>query len=101
MKYSFESPPGLKYNVQNTWNTLGNTLRNNLTPLKSKLFFNLSLFHAIIQERRNYIPQGWVKFYEFSYSDLLAGIEIINNHINKDDSVNDWNIIKGLFSNAI
>jgi len=65
-KYSFESPPGIKYNVQNTWSNLGNILKNSFTPLKTKLFFNLSLFHALIQERRNYIPQGWVKFYEFS-----------------------------------
>ena len=26
-----------------------------------------------MQERRTYIPQGWTKFYEFSYGDLRAG----------------------------
>ena len=25
------------------------------------------------QERRTYIPQGWTKFYEFSYGDIRAG----------------------------
>ena len=31
-----------------------------------------------MQERRNYIPQGWTKFYEFSNADLRVGAEIID-----------------------
>jgi dynein heavy chain 2, cytosolic len=31
-----------------------------------------------MQERRTYIPQGWSKFYEFSYGDLKAGENIID-----------------------
>ncbi|KAH8074196.1 dynein light chain binding protein [Aureococcus anophagefferens] len=31
------------------------------------------VFHAILQERRTYIPQGWTKSYEFSVGDLRAG----------------------------
>lgn len=34
-------------------------------------------FHALIQERRNYIPQGWNKFYEFNYGDYKSGLNII------------------------
>ncbi|KAH8054009.1 dynein light chain binding protein [Aureococcus anophagefferens] len=45
LKVTFESPPGTKKNV----------------------------FHAILQERRTYIPQGWTKSYEFSVGDLRAG----------------------------
>lgn len=30
-----------------------------------------------MQERRTYIPQGWTKFYEFSYGDLKAGTYVI------------------------
>jgi hypothetical protein len=33
----------------------------------------LACFHSVVQERRNFIPQGWTKFYEFSYGDLKAG----------------------------
>ncbi len=32
---------------------------------------------ARAQERRNYIPQGWSKFYEFSYADLRSGADVM------------------------
>lgn len=43
--------------------------------------FILAWFHALVQERRTYIPQGWSKFYEFSYGDQRAGAEAIENLI--------------------
>lgn len=53
-------------------------LDNSGTGLKSKLVFLLAYFHALVQERKNYIPQGWSKAYEFSYSDLKVSLEIID-----------------------
>ncbi|TXI91441.1 MAG: hypothetical protein E6Q33_10350 [Neisseriales bacterium] len=50
-------------------------------PLKANFIFLLAFFHSLVQERRNYIPQGWSKIYEFSYSDLKVSIEIITNLI--------------------
>jgi dynein heavy chain 2 len=40
--------------------------------------FALAWFHAVVQERRIFIPQGWCKFYEFSDSDLKAGLQVSN-----------------------
>jgi dynein heavy chain 2 len=51
------------------------------TGLKSSFAFALAYFHALVQERRTYIPQGWSKAYEFSYSDLKVSLEIIDNLI--------------------
>jgi dynein heavy chain 2, cytosolic len=45
---------------------------------RAQTLFSLAWFHAVIQERRNYIPQGWNKFYEFSAADLRSSVEIIN-----------------------
>ena len=42
-------------------------------PSMTQLLFVLSWFHALIQERRKYVPQGWSKHYEFSLGDLKAG----------------------------
>lgn len=43
----------------------------------ARCIFILSWFHAIVQERRTYIPQGWCKFYEFNDSDLFAALKVI------------------------
>ena len=40
--------------------------------------FALAFFHAVVQERRTYIPQGWSKFYEFNESDLRAGADVLD-----------------------
>lgn len=49
--------------------------------MKNNFTFILAYFHALIQERRTYIPQGWSKEYEFSYSDLKVSVEILDNII--------------------
>ena len=46
--------------------------------IRAQSIFALAWFHAIVQERRTYIPQGWCKFYEFSDGDLKAGLEVLN-----------------------
>jgi dynein heavy chain 2 len=73
LKASFESPPGLKMNLQRTFDSWGPEQFDNRNPLQSRLMFLLACFHAVVQERRTYIPQGWTKFYEFSYGDMKAG----------------------------
>lgn len=40
--------------------------------------FALAFFHAVVQERRTYIAQGWSKFYEFNESDLRAGADVLD-----------------------
>jgi dynein heavy chain 2 len=58
----------------------------------------LAWFHAIIQERRMYIPQGWTKFYEFTSADLRTAMLIISRVCdapNADGSIN-WTDIHGM-----
>ena len=63
----------------------------------------LNWLHALVQERRTYIPQGWSKFYEFSYSDLKSGQMIIEEQfrLHKNSSKFQWETIHGLFKDAI
>ena len=64
--------------------------------------FILSWFHSIIQERRTYIPQGWVKYYEFSYGDLKAGESILSGIMQDPQAKGvQWQKIYGILENAI
>lgn len=40
--------------------------------LKARARFCLAWLHAIVQERRTFIPQGWRAWYEFTDYDLEA-----------------------------
>ena len=77
LKVTFESPPGVKRNLLRTYSTVEPSLLKNNSSLFAQSLFLLAWFHAIVQERRNYIPHGWCKFYEFSSSDLRASIEVL------------------------
>lgn len=56
-----------------------------------------------MQERRTYIPQGWVKYYEFSYGDLMAGEKIIEGLMQemKGGAQIPWQKVYGILENAI
>ena len=73
LKATFESPPGIKKNLQRTFDAWDVDTFDTKNPMKCRLLFLLASFHAVMQERRTYIPQGWTKFYEFSYGDMKAG----------------------------
>lgn len=67
-----------------------------------QLLFVLSWFHSMIQERRKFIPQGWTKYYEFSYGDLKAGDQILSNIVKESQGKNiSWQKIYGILENAI
>ncbi|RLW08252.1 hypothetical protein DV515_00003340 [Chloebia gouldiae] len=96
-----QAPPGLKKNLLRTyesWTPEQINKKGNLPRAHS--LFCLAWFHAVCQERRNYIPQGWTKFYEFSLSDLRAGFDIIDGLFEGSKDF-QWEFVHGLFENAI
>ncbi|XP_061575223.1 dynein cytoplasmic 2 heavy chain 1 isoform X3 [Cololabis saira] len=101
LKITYEAPPGLKKNLLRTyesWTPEQISKGGNLARAQS--FFCLAWFHAVCQERRNYIPQGWTKFYEFSLSDLRAGFEIIDR-LFEGGKPFQWEFVHGLLESAI
>lgn len=79
LKITYESPPGIKKNIQRAYeNWSDEFISKNGLVYRSQALFVLAWFHAIVQERRNYIPQGWTKFYEFSNADLRVAADIID-----------------------
>jgi len=99
LKMTFESPPGIKKNMQRTYATWTPDFIAKGKPLRAQLLFVLAWFHAIMQERRNYIPQGWTKFYEFSSGDFRAGTMAMETA--GDGGEIDWETIHGLMEDAI
>ncbi|EKX39469.1 hypothetical protein GUITHDRAFT_160010 [Guillardia theta CCMP2712] len=78
VKVTFEAPPGLKRNLLNAYSLWTPEFVSKMNQGRSQLLFVLAWFHAIVQERRTYLPQGWTKFHEFSYADLRSTAEIIS-----------------------
>lgn len=72
-KVTYEAPPGIKKNMLRIFQSWTPEYFQQGSIQRAQLFYLLTLFQATIQERRTYIPQGWTKFYEFSYSDLKTG----------------------------
>jgi len=102
LKITYESPPGIKRNLQtsmNSWSSEfmsrgGNTMR-------AQALFTLAWFHAVVQERRTFIPQGWANYYEFSDADLRTGLEVMENIFKVAEGNVSWDYVQGLFQNAI
>ena len=79
LKITYEAPPGIKRNIQRTYNSWNQDyVEQGHSVVRSQALFVLAWFHAVVQERRMLIPQGWSEFYEFSLSDLRAGASIID-----------------------
>lgn len=87
LKITFEAPPGLKKNLLRTYEGWSNEFVAAGPPLRAQLLFVLAWFHAVVQERRSYIPQGWSKFYEFSFADLRSGADVVSLGVSRDGKV--------------
>ncbi|XP_072467338.1 cytoplasmic dynein 2 heavy chain 1 isoform X1 [Notamacropus eugenii] len=101
LKITYEAPPGLKKNLMRTYESwTPEQISKKDSMERAHALFSLAWFHAACQERRNYIPQGWTKFYEFSLSDLRAGYNIIDRLFDGNKDV-QWEFVHGLLENAI
>jgi dynein heavy chain 2 len=101
LKVTYESPPGIKRNLQRTYESwTQDYIEEERKVARAQTLFVLSWFHAVVQERRVYIPQGWSKFYEFSMADLRAACNLIDR-LSVQGDVIQWDFMKGLMENAI
>ena len=102
LKITFEAPPGLQKNLQRTYESMMHKDFVEKGPAsRAQLLFVLSWFHAVLQERRTYIPQGWTKFYEFSPADLRSAADICDAAPNHSNGQPDWVTIHGLLGSAV
>ena len=107
--FVYEPPPGIKANLLRTFNAIAPAQMMRAPSERSKLYFLLAWFHAIVQERLRYKPLGWSKFYEFNESDLKVATSTLDTWL---DSVAQgrsnispdkipWTAIQTLFGECI
>lgn len=76
----------MKRNLNRTFDSWTASIKATNSSIKLQALFVLAWFHAVVQERRNYVPQGWLKQHEFHESDLKAAADILEQIIEVDDA---------------
>ncbi|TPX70937.1 hypothetical protein SpCBS45565_g01524 [Spizellomyces sp. 'palustris'] len=100
LKITVEAPPGVKKNLQRTYEAWSPSFISGGPVHRAQALFALAWLHAVIQERRTYIPQGWNKFYEFSAADLRSSADLISTMC-VSNRPPQWSVLHGLLENAI
>ncbi|XP_055612109.1 dynein heavy chain, cytoplasmic isoform X2 [Uranotaenia lowii] len=79
--FVYEPPPGIRANLLRTFSTVPAARMMKPPSERARLYFLLSWFHAIVQERLRYVPLGWAKKYEFNESDLRVACDTLDTWI--------------------
>ena len=77
-----EPPPGVKANLLDSLRGISPARLSQGPTEKSRLYFLLAWFHAVVQERLRYVPLGWSKKYDFNDSDMASAFGTIDIWLN-------------------
>ena len=99
-KLLMEPPNGIKHKIFHLLEQHQAVVREKRDYRHMKLFLALFILHSILQERRNFIPQGWCKWYEFGDADVKAAIDFILAVNGKSQNL-DWALLKGLLEKIV
>ncbi|XP_077418136.1 dynein axonemal heavy chain 10-like isoform X1 [Vanacampus margaritifer] len=93
LKVVTEAPNGLKLNMRATYSKITHETMTGCPHFAFRsLVYVLSFFHAVVQERRKYGKIGWNVPYDFSESDFLVCLEILNTYLTKAHDQKESNI---------
>jgi dynein heavy chain 2, cytosolic len=83
-----------------TYESWGSQMVASGSSARAQSLFVLAWFHAIIQERRLFIPHGWTKFYEFTTADLRSAVHVISRvcEVPAQDGSIVWDDVHGKMS---
>ncbi|XP_076387639.1 dynein cytoplasmic heavy chain beethoven [Megachile rotundata] len=99
-KLAYEPPEGVKRNVKRSLQQLQQKQKN--ANVAGTVL--LSWLHAILQERRKFVPQGWIRSYEWNEADLEAAYELIVKETSSSmgrDKDGGWQTGRGLLDVAV
>eukprot|EP01035_Chromulina_nebulosa_P017680 gene17680-23270_t len=105
----YETSTGIKANIQRFYTNLSSQRVDKLPTERNRLYSLMIWLHSVLQERLRYIPIGWTKKYEFTETDAMFALDIIDQwvdnsagnraHINPEDL--PWDAIKTLLSQSV
>jgi dynein heavy chain 1 len=104
-----EPPPGVKANLLDSLRSITPARLAQGPAEKTRLYFLLAWFHAVVQERLRYVPLGWSKTYDFNDSDLASAFDTIDSWLggaargraNVDPAAIPWDAVRTLVQQAV
>lgn len=75
----YEPATGLKANLLRSLASIAPQRISKSPVERSRLYFLVCWFHALVQERLRYRPLGWANSYEFSDADLRVTIDTLDS----------------------
>ncbi|XP_060532310.1 cytoplasmic dynein 2 heavy chain 1 isoform X2 [Cylas formicarius] len=101
LKVAYQEPQGLKNNLLRIYSLIEAKHLNILNNTSARILFAFACVHALLQERRNYIPQGWSKYYEFNNTDFNTCLSLIEDLWQNENTHVRWSFISGLMCDAV
>lgn len=98
IKITTEPPTGMLANLHKALDNFSQAtleMCSKETEFKA-ILFALCYFHAVIQERRKFGPQGWNRGYPFNLGDLTISIYVLYNYLEANARV-PWEDLRYLF----
>ena len=104
-----EPPPGIRANILESLRSLSPARLASGPAEKTRLYFLLAWFHAVVQERLRYVPLGWSKMFEFNDSDQEAALGTLDSWValaakgraNVDPAAIPWDAIRCLVRESV
>ncbi|KAJ7071380.1 dynein heavy chain protein 1 [Mycena amicta] len=104
-----EPPPGIKANLLDSLRNISASRLSQGPTEKVRLYFLLSWFHAVVQERLRYVPLGWSKIYDFNDSDMASATNTIDAWLNTvskgraniDPATIPWDALRTLVKQSV
>jgi len=102
-----EAPSGIKASLSRFFSNLSSDHLK--SPLMNRLYLILGWIHSVIHERLRYIPTGWSEAYEFTESDALHAVDVIDSLVegttkgkqNLDPGKLPWDAIRSTLCKGI
>lgn len=92
----YEAPNGIQSRIERLLRNWRSLLEKKRDAKMLKLMVALLVFDSVIQERRQYIPQGWSASYNFSDADLKTALDVVQWMENSIAYKMDWAVLREL-----